>query len=85
MVVEVFEDGGIGVLAVEEVLGFQIPVICVGEVAGVDHKVIIVDGTSKGGDGGVVQGGLDIGDIAFARGGIAICAIHAELGKKMGQ
>lgn len=79
LIKEVFENGGVGILAVEDVLGRQVPVVGVGKVSRVQHKVVVVNGASERTDGGVVQCRLDIWNVAFAGSCVAILTIYAEL------
>lgn len=66
LVIELLDDGFVGVDAVEEVLGFEVPVIGVSEVPWVDNKLEIVDVGCETGDGCVVERGVDAGDrVAF--------------------
>lgn len=79
MIEEVLENGGIGIFAVENILGRQVPVVCICKVSRVQYKVVIVNGTSERTDGRVVQGRLYIGNVAFAGRRIAVFTVYTEL------
>ena len=83
LVVEVLEDGLVGVLAVEDVARFEEPVVGVGQVAWVDDELEVVDGLGEAGDGGVVHGGRDVGDEVALGGialdGVSILAVDAQI------
>lgn len=81
--VEVLDDGGVGIGAIEEVLGREQPVVGVAQVAGVQDELVVVNGVREAADGGVVERGLDHGDrVALGVVGldrVAVLAVHAEI------
>lgn len=79
LVEEVFKNGSIGVFAIENVLGRQVPVVCICKVSRVQYKVVIVNGASERTNGGVIQCWLDIWNVAFAGGRVAILTIYTKL------
>lgn len=79
MLVKVFEDCGVGGFTVEKVFGFEVPVVCIGKVSGVQYKVVVVNCAGERCNGGVIECWLDVGDVTFAGSSIAIFAVDTEL------
>lgn len=81
--VELLHDGGVRVLAVEQVLRLQQPVIGVAQVARVHDELVVVDGVGETSDRRVVQRRVDqrdrvaLGVVRLDR--VAVGPVHAQV------
>lgn len=79
LIKEVFENGGVGILAVEDVFWCQVPIVSVCKVSRVQHKIVVVNSAGECSNSSVVQCRLNIGNVALARSSVPICTIDPEL------
>ena len=83
LVVELLQDSLIGVLAVEPILGLEVPVVRIGKVARMNDNFIIIECGTKATDRGVCQFRVDGRDNALIRivrgNGITVLTIDAQI------